>query len=422
MKLKKYKEIFEEADIKDALDDDYLKDVERKARQQYGYGPSRQEIGEAMRLIDNIISIQRGHEKELEEIGISVLKKHYPILNDIELDVKIVNPDDEEKMEMAQKMVEQPQEEMDFGGDEDYGPDAPQEEINKRKIINNLMQGEAQNVHSMLYDCKEEVDKINPELINLHMRHLEINKKFDWWDQVSLEDMMEQAPQMVNAMETDYEEDEESGETKPKIKARVLDLVMLIHEVVKGIYELIAAKAIPEDSVMANKILAKTDSLKDEQQDIRYGPYIAADLRNYLNEHFERIMTDYREDNIKELIYGELVMLPALEFIEIVKGMLNNDTGKTLRELKKIVDNVVEAIDSYYKKSTMSEFEYEDDDNDDDILDLPVKKEPKEEPKKELTDKDYKNMGQNELKYQMDIAIDSGDFQLAKKISEFIKD
>ena len=416
MKLKKYKQIFEEADIKDALDDDYLKDVERKARQQYGYGPSRQEMGEAMQLLDKIFRIQRGHERELEEIGISVLKKHYPILNDIELDVKIVNPDDEEKMEMAQKMCKKCEEqEMDFGGDEDYGPDAPQEEVNKRKIINNLMQGESQNVHSMLYDCKEEVDKINTELINLHMRHLEINKKFDWFDQVSLEQMMEQAPQMVNAMETDYEEDEESGEIKPKIKARVLDLVMLIHEVVKGIYELIAAKAIPEDSVMANKILSKTDSLSDEQQDIRYGPYIAADLRNYLNEHFEKVMIDYQGDNIKELIYGELVTLPATEFIEVVKGMLKNDDGITLRKIKKIVDNVVSSIDDYYKKTTMSEFEYEDDE---DILDLPVK----EEPKKELTDKDYKNMGQNELKYQLDIAIDNGDYVLARKISEFIKD
>lgn len=415
MKLKKYKEIFEEADIKDALDDEYLKNVERKARQQYGYGPSRQEMMEAMDLINKISRIQRGHEKELEEIGINVLKKHYPILNDIELDVKIVNPDDEEKMEMAQKMMDDDQEETNFDGNEDYGPEAPQDEINKRKIINNLMQGESQNVHSMLFDCKEEVDKISTELINLHMRHLEINKKFDWFDQVSLEEMMEQAPQMVNAMETDYEEDEETGDTKPKIKARVLDLVMLIHEVVKGIYELIAAKAIPEDSVMANKILSKTDSLKDEQQDIRYGPYIAADLRNYLNEHFEKIMIGYQGDNVKELIYGELVMLPASEFIDVIKGMLSNDTTVTLRKIKKIVDDVVNEIDNYYKKSTMSEFEYEDDE---DILDLPVK----EEPKKELTDKDYKNMGQNELNYQLNLAIDNGDFELAKKISEFIKD
>jgi len=415
MKLKKYKQIFEEADIKDALDDEYLKNVERKARQQYGYGPSRQEMMEAMDLINKISRIQRGHEKELEEIGINVLKKHYPILNDIELDVKIVNPDDEEKMEMAQKMMDDDQEETNFDGNEDYGPEAPQDEINKRKIINNLMQGESQNVHSMLFDCKEEVDKISTELINLHMRHLEINKKFDWFDQVSLEEMMEQAPQMVNAMETDYEEDEETGDTKPKIKARVLDLVMLIHEVVKGIYELIAAKAIPEDSVMANKILSKTDSLKDEQQDIRYGPYIAADLRNYLNEHFEKIMIGYQGDNVKELIYGELVMLPASEFIDVIKGMLSNDTTVTLRKIKKIVDDVVNEIDNYYKKSTMSEFEYEDDE---DILDLPVK----EEPKKELTDKDYKNMGQNELNYQLNLAIDNGDFELAKKISEFIKD
>ena len=46
-----------------------------------------------------------------------------------------------------------------------------------------------------------------------------VNKKFDWWDQVNLPQMMQQQPEFTNAMETDYE-DGENGETKPKMVAK----------------------------------------------------------------------------------------------------------------------------------------------------------------------------------------------------------
>lgn len=425
-KLKKFGQL-NEADIHDTLPDDYLRDVENKGRQQYGNrGPSMQEMQEGMGIMQQIQRIQRGHYDELTQIGIDILKRNYPILNDVELDVKIVNPDDEEKMEMTQKMIgemETPDSVQDMSGEDE--DDVDEDEVSKRKIINNLMQGESQNVHTMMYESKPLVDAINPRLMDLYMRGLEINKKFDWMDRADLERMVNDMPQMANVMETDYEEDEE-GNSKPKIKARVLDLPMVIHEVVKGIYELIAANAIPEDSVTAMKVLKKTDTLRDEQSDIRFGPFIAADMRNYLNEHFEKEMSKYQLNNIKELIYGKMMLLPTKQFIDTVKGMLLNKEDDTLNTLKKILKEVVNELDQYSNKLSyqdVEDYELDDDDNNDLIDYMKGSNKPKSvknEPN-ELTDKDLVNMSQGELNNLIDKCLDDGNFELMKRVQKFIK-
>lgn len=432
-KLKSFNQI-NEADIHDTLPEDYLRGIERKGEEQYGTsGPSMREMQEGMGIMQQIQRMQQGHYEELTEIGIEILKRNYPILNDVELDVKIVDPDDEEKMEMAEKMLSEMPTPSSLEIPEEENDDVDEDEVNKRKIINNLMQGESQNVHTMMFESKPQVDEINPRLMDLYMRGLEINKKFDWMDRADLEQMINNMPQMVNSMETDYEEENENGESKPKIKARVLDLPMLIHEVVKGIYELIAANAIPEDAVTATKVLKKTDTLKDEQEDIKYGPFIAADMRNYLNKKFENVMIKHQPDNIKELIYGKMMLLPTKKFIDTVKGMLLNDKDDTdtFDTLKKIVNEVVDELDKFTKgpsKVSYQDVEDYDLDDDNELIDFmrkpsqKPKEEPKvQEPKKELTDKDYVNMSQGTLNNLLNKAMEDGDMETAKRIGKFLK-
>jgi len=96
MKLKKYSQLFE-ADIKKTLPEDYIKDVEDRA-EQYKGGPSRQDIMESMRLMQQIFRIQNGNEEKLTEIGEEIILQHYGrMIEDITLDIKIVKPDDEEE-------------------------------------------------------------------------------------------------------------------------------------------------------------------------------------------------------------------------------------------------------------------------------------------------------------------------------------
>lgn len=411
MKLKKFNQLLE-ADIKDTLPDDYIKGVRNRASKYMG-GPSRQEMMEMMQMIQQIMQLQRGKEDELTKIGKEIIEDNYGrMIEDVELDIKIVKPDDEEKLEMVEKMFdedeEEGEEEVDYGSGFEVDVEVDKDEIDRRKLINNIMQGEAQNVHTMIYSAKEKIDNINPRLVDLYLKFLEINRKMDWDEnRPALEDMMKQQPEFANAMETEYPEDgDEDG--KVKIKARVLDLPMLIHETVKGIYELMAAKAIPEDPVMAEQLLKKTDTLKDEEEDIKYGPFIAADIRDYINDLLKRTTDTETQNipNVREFIFSKMMELPAGIFVQLIKDILagnKNNADKVLRGgddlVKQSILNALGEIDGY-----------EDDVEDDDIEDEMLK--PKE--------RNYADLSKKELNNLINKALDEEDFETVKMLSEYL--
>ena len=72
----------------------------------------------------------------------------------------------------------------------------------------------------------------------------------------------------------------------PVIKARGIDFPMLLHETVKGIYELLSAPGLPEEESVAQTVLMNT-GLSDEPEDWKYGPRIANDFFAFLNEKSE---------------------------------------------------------------------------------------------------------------------------------------
>lgn len=410
MGLKKFSQMFE-ADIKDTLPEDYIKGVRDKASKYMG-GPTRQEIMEMMQLSQKIMRLQSGNEEELTEIGKEILLDHYGrMLEDVELDIKIVDPNDEEKKEMVDKMLDEDEdEEPDYDSDFEVDIEVDKDEIDRRKLINSIMQGEAQNVHSMIYSAKEKIDEINPELVDLYLKFLEINRKFDWDEnRPALEDMMKQRPEFANAMETDYpEEGEEDG--KVKIKARVLDLPMLIHETVKGIYELMAAKAIPEDPVMAEHLLKKTDTLKDEEEDIKYGPFIAADIRDYINDLLKRTTDTETQNipNVREFVFSKMMELPANIFVQLIKDILTGnkeDADKVLRGgddlVKQAILNALGEIDGYEE-----EIEEVSDEVEDEML------KPRE--------RDLSQLSKREINDMINKALDEEDFDTVKKLSEYL--
>jgi len=410
MKLQKYSQLFE-ADIKKnkGVPQDYIEGVERKGREKYGYtGPNQMEFEEMMGALDSIMRIQQGHHEELTEIGKEIIMNQYGgILDGVELDIKIVDPNDAEKAEMVQKMtqeepeiespeIELPQEEID------------QNEVDKRKILNNLMQGEAQNVHSMMHFAKDKIDEIDEDLLHYYTRLLEINKKFDWLDRANLEDMMKNHPEMCNAEEVEWKGEE--GNETPVIKVRALDLPMLIHETVKGIYELIMANAIPENPYLAKRIMDETDTLTDEKEDIKFGPFIAADLRDFITDHIQRTSDkDIQEiPNLKEFIYGRLVELDANTFVEVMYAILSGDQelADKLMNDADIVYNAAQDADGTVDVGTFGVDIPNEEIEDDDAL------KPKE--------KSYADMSKSELDRELNKALEVDDYDTIKKIQPYL--
>jgi hypothetical protein len=411
---------------------------------------------EAMQLMDEIFNIQEGHEEELTKIGEKVILEHYGrMLEDVDLDIKIVDKFDEEKMKMAKKMQGEDEEEKEEKEEKEEPKypefevpvNVPQEEIDRRKIINNVMQGEAQNVHSMMYSAKEDLDKIDPYLLDLYNRHLEINRKFDWDERrPDLSQFMKDHPEMANCMETDYkgkegqgeegQGEEEQGEVKPSIKVRVLDFPMLIHETVKGIYELMSHKVIPEDQTMAKALLSLTDTLKDEEEDIKYGPFIAADIRDYINDLLQRTENEETQvlPNLREFIFSKMMDLPAGKFVELIKNILMKETDKAdamlvgrdglIKSAIKDLKGEPEQRSVYSEEDLLGTDELEDEEGGNELIDFfnkPSKKSEAEN-KPEGKKKKWVEYGQGELMFMLNKAMDEGNWDLVKEIQPFIKD
>jgi len=307
-----------------------------------------------------------------------------------------------------------------------------------------------------MYDMRERVAEItgSDRLLDLYMQFLALNKKFDWDETQNLEMMVDEHPEMANVMEIkfkdDNDDDEEGGEggeegpTGPTIVARVLDLPMLVHETVKGIYELIAAGAIDPDEVRAKKVLEATDTLADEQRDIRYGPYIARDLRDYINSVADEIRGAYDIPNMREFVFGKMIKMPSKEFVELVTAILlkKEEPKKTI---KMFIMETMDEIKDYKYRQVIDEPEedeplppgvedfddVEDEGEDEELRNLFNKKpsapkqpeQPKAEPEKSEADtrKWLSGLGLNALNVEMNKAIDNEDWPLAQEIQKMIE-
>jgi len=276
-----------------------------------------------------IQQLQRGHHDELTQIALDLIQEFYgPVIEGVKIDAKIVNPDDEEKREMVDKMAqdeEEAQEEIEemYGEELDVGPDPDPQKVAKRKILNNIIQGEAQNVHGMINAAKDKINAIAPGLTEKYLEFLDLNRSYDWMDRMNLGQAIAGNPDMANANEVEWEDDD-----TPTIKARGLDLPIVIHEVVKGIYELIAEGDIDPDPVAASKIMAQTDTLEDEQEDIKFGPFIAGAVREYINEALNTVPEANDVDNIREYVFGHMIKMDADEFLALMEAILTDDQSK----------------------------------------------------------------------------------------------
>lgn len=422
----------------------YLQDLERRGQESIrGENPNTL-MGRIMPLVGQSQGFSRGKEEELEQFAEQIIRNVYVgILDNIDLDIKFAR----NGREVANFMEEE---------EDDDQPPPPissrdanlKLEVDKRKIANTITQGEAKNTKFIIEmpECRDGLVRILGERRGgeYHRILLEISRiatKLDWIIPVDAKaDMMENAPEgMAGAVSIKYpkppkeekekEKEEETEEPEgeeeelemeggnPVIKARGIDFAMLIHEAVKGIYELIATAGIPEDPKLAGNVMLNTSSFEDEAEDFKYGPYIAADLRDFINLNSN--IDKY--PNIREHVYGKLIRMPAAQFLAAMKGILMN-TPEARKIVDDLVTSVIRELDEYEKgvsdfevKQKLGEFDQDPEEHEE-------SKPEEEENEPTSKDPDYASMGQRDLQRAIDAALDSGNYTLVGKISKYLKE
>jgi len=425
--------------------DKYLRDVEGRANQMKSDTRNRygNRIPQFMSTVQAVQRLQAGKERELEQLAVDSIREMYgSILDGVKLDIKF--PEQGEMQgEMEDVPMEPPGEEIE---DENI-----RKEIYKRKITNNITQGEAKNTKLILNmpfiaDGLKDIlgEEDGAKMVELLTEITNIASLFDWDIPIEVQKQMWQNKDgFAGTVSVDWEEpdDEEKAEktaediiasleagddildngddleelfkeTTPVIKARGMDFAMLIHETVKGIYQLIAAMGIPEDETIANTVNMNTDTLAGELEDLRYGPYIASDLHKFVAEFEESSDVD----NLKEHFFGRMVALPADEFLELVRLILMGD-NRANRIAQDMIDDIVQEIKDF-KEDGISSY---GDDYDEEDFEVDDYGRPSPTP---ITGDDdtYKAMSNSELQSLIDDALDNRDMDEVKRLAQYLKE
>ena len=444
--------------------DSYRKETEIYSKEQVReierrYGP---DMGRLPSIAAEVQRMQMGHERDLEILAEKAIRFLYGrIIEDVTLDVKFPDPNEIKKM-MQDVPSKSPKEVPEIPEFQELKSKEIISEIQKRKIINNIMQGEAVNSKKALNlpEVKQGLVKIMgqekaDEYIRLLNKLTDIAQASYWIVPVEVQEMMWQTNKggMSGAVKVDWENKEKKDEdlakdilddiekngaedlpkevedlfyeTQPTIHARGQDFAMLIHETVKGVYELIGAIAIPEDEETAKTVLMNTDSLADEIEDIRNGPKMAADIRNYLNT-FTEIKND-EIPNLREHVMGALFTYPAPEFNDIILSILSN-SDKYRGTIQEIIDDVISQVREFEAGEALDGNGIDNDDNynpqgktsapentDYSTLDASQLKDI-------LNTIDYSSLSKEDLESLLDAAVKFEYYEEARSIHTYIKD
>lgn len=120
-----------------------------------------------------------------------------------------------------------------------------------------------------------------------------------------------------NQTEQPLRESQSSGIT---IKARAICFPMLVHEIIKGLYELISLQGFKGVDKKANQdVVDKVDLLKNEPEDIKYGKFIYDALNGIFAD------SNYEDPRIREFFFTEIYRLGEKEFIAFIENAINEE-------------------------------------------------------------------------------------------------
>ena len=217
----------------------------------------------------------------------------------------------------------------------------------------------------------------------------------------------------------------------PKITAVGVDFPMLLHETVKGIYQLIGSAWLPamgaseKDIKKAKIVKTATSSFEDEAEDFRYGPYLAGALRDFINT----CPNVDRYPNIREYVWGDMCYMAQTkegkkQFLELFKGILEK-TDKAKKQITEMINDIIDRIKEYEisqidepqaPEYSEPEPEMEEPEGEDEIEKLI--RSTQQEPVAVEGEVDYSTLSRKQLDNELNDALDRGDKKALDAISK----
>ena len=314
-----------------------------------------------MSALREIVNIERQHKEYLENLSIELVRKELEIdPSEIEYESNLVRPSDisnegfqmepeEKSAEEIAKLFQTPEKKED---EEENPVEAllrALEEFNiersKRRLINMFIQGAGAKAQYMYHLIEEKLNELDPRLLNLYGTLMSVNEMLYW---ILNENMLGNLMgSKAGSVEVDTNQD------PPKVIAKGVIFPVLLHELVKGTYEVIGKFGLPSNPEKQKMVTGYEDTLPAEVWDLRFGPVFWERLLNaYPNRIFES-----GQRFIQNYLFQKFVMMSAEEFIDLTKMILLGNP-----KANQILDRMVKEISERLRELENEASEEDDDD------------------------------------------------------------
>jgi hypothetical protein len=312
-----------------------------------GSNPLQSLMMSVMQSMQRLIMIQMQNKEQLEKLAVDLVRKELGI--------------PEDAMQFKAELVMQP---MGPAGGMQSEPEMPSEEeieefmgdmeqFNleraKRRFINSLIQGAAFKGGHMFNLVRNEINDINPQLMDLYTTSQAL-MEHAYWLFPDMENMAGGGGGQMGQSEVDEETD------PPTVKGKAVTFPLLVHELVKGVYEVFGTHGLPDDPRQQEMILKAEDTLPAEIWDSRLGPiFWEKFLATYPMELFDDDMKQ-----IQHYLFMRFSALSAEEFMRVAKLILKGDP-KGNKFIQDMVNEIVRELKDQEYKDAMG---YEDEEDD----------------------------------------------------------
>lgn len=242
-------------------------------------------------------------------------------------------------------------------------------EIEKRNVINALIQGNAKRGQFayQIEDFKNQLDQIDARLYPLYNKIMSANDLMYFTDEDLIEALGGNAAGEAGKGDDDDEDDDDGEEPKDLWYANGLIFPILVHELVK-VFDMIPARSQWKgmDPEMASQVISQTDTMQNEPMNFRVGAQLVKDIRFLLPDE---LIEDPKMKVIKPFFQQALYSVPAKEFLQdIIANVVSTDPKDKEKARKKFQELYNKAKAEYKKYKENVDDDEDDYDEEDDFL------------------------------------------------------
>jgi len=402
-----------------------FKEIISKVKRYHGVDNISPNImSQMMSIMQQVGQIESNHKDALEKLAVDIVSEEFDIPDQM-LEATLTPPG----TELSIDPDEEEEEDDDDGGFEI--PKQPKSaermeelemEVDKRRILNALMQGASKKGHYIFHMVADELDSLDPRLMVLYGKLMSV-ADFQYWvipDSVMGGNKSIGGTEKIEWRKAEKAEDEDEEEEMEKVNieeddempvvvAKAWIFPLLVHELIKGTLELSASNWGEGHLDMEEQmeVIEKADTVEGEIWGMRLGPGMWEKFLDCIDPD------DY---DIKQWLFHELSKLPAKQFHSFMKEILVGSQKCT---------EVIKTLKDLHNQEPSEGLDDMIDDNgyDDmgDVLDnLGINVEDEDESTEEPKEVDYSEMSKKEIEELINDALDTGDFVTVAKLHKFM--